>query len=150
MSLYNCFRCLAHLMTSLVTCVLANRNQADSSGTGWSFCKIQCYPDILTNKDANGSDSEKIRNENGIQETTTYEYDGLKRLTKETVESSVTDTYSGTAVSSATDIYSYSYDDYSNRIKMTVSGSENYTVDYNYNDSEGYKALLRSLPLNSE
>ena len=125
-------------MTSLVTCVLANRNQADSSGTGWSFCKIQCYPDILTNKDANGSDSEKIRNENGIEEKTTYEYDGLKRLTKETVESS------------ATDIYSYSYDDYSNRIKMTVSGSENYTVDYNYNDSEGYKALLHSLPLSSE
>ena len=27
---------------------------------------------------------------------------------------------------------------------MTVSGSENYTVDYNYNDSEGYKALLQT------
>ena len=81
-----------------------------------------------------GSDACKTRTENGIMEVTSYEYDSLKRLTSESV------TTGGT-----TDTYTYKYDDYGNRAEMTVTGSENYTTVYSYNDSQGkYKALLMS------
>ena len=81
-----------------------------------------------------GSDSCKIRNENGIIETTSYEYDGLKRLTQETISKG------GTVV----DTYSYEYDDYGNRSKMTASGTVDYTTVYDYNDADGnYTTLLQ-------
>ena len=48
-----------------------------------------------------GSDVCKVTEENGIIETTEYEYDGLKRLTNEEVKKGNT-----------TDTYSYEYDDY--------------------------------------
>ena len=57
-----------------------------------------------------GSDACKVTEENGIIETTEYEYDGLKRLTEESVEKG-----------NNTDTYSYEYDDYGNRSKMTAS-----------------------------
>ncbi len=80
-----------------------------------------------------GSDSCKTRTENGIIETTSYEYDGLKRLTKESV-----------TTGSTTDTYAYEYDDYGNRIEMTVTGSENYATTYSYDDAQGnYTALLQ-------
>lgn len=80
-----------------------------------------------------GSDACKVRNENGIIETTSYEYDGLKRLTEESV-----------AIGNSTDTYAYEYDDYGNRSKMTATGSEDYVTDYNYNDAQGkYTALLQ-------
>ncbi|MBE6848935.1 MAG: hypothetical protein E7502_03400 [Ruminococcus sp.] len=81
-----------------------------------------------------GSDACKTRTENGIMEVTSYEYDGLKRLTSESV-----------TAGSTTDTYTYKYDDYGNRAEMTVTGSENYTTVYSYSDSQGkYKALLMS------
>ncbi len=81
-----------------------------------------------------GSDACKTRTENGIMEVTSYEYDGLKRLTSESVTTGNT-----------TDTYTYKYDDYGNRAEMAVTGSENYTTVYSYNDSQGkYKALLMS------
>ena len=55
----------------------------------------------------------KYTAENGIIETTEYEYDGLKRLTQESV-----------AIGNSTDTYAYEYDDYGNRSKMTAAGSE--------------------------
>ncbi len=80
-----------------------------------------------------GSDACKIRNESGIIETTEYEYDSLKRL----IEESVT-------IGSNTDTYSYEYDDYGNRSKMTATGSENYVTEYVYNDTQGnYTTLLQ-------
>ncbi len=80
-----------------------------------------------------GSDSCKTRTENGIIETTSYEYDGLKRLTEESV-----------TTGSTTDTYAYEYDDYGNRIEMTVTGSENYATAYSYDDAQGnYTALLQ-------
>lgn len=80
-----------------------------------------------------GSDACKVRNENGIIETTGYEYDSLKRL----VEESVT-------IGNNTDTYSYEYDDYGNRSKMTADGSENYVTEYVYNDAQGnYTTLLQ-------
>lgn len=80
-----------------------------------------------------GSDACKVRNENGIIETTEYEYDSLKRL----VEESVT-------IGNNTDTYSYEYDDYGNRSKMTADGSENYVTEYVYNDAQGnYTTLLQ-------
>ena len=80
-----------------------------------------------------GSDACKVRSENGIIETTSYEYDGLKRLTEESV-----------AIGNSTDTYSYEYDDYGNRSKMTAAGSENYVTEYSYSDSNGnYTALLQ-------
>ena len=80
-----------------------------------------------------GSDACKVRNENGIIETTSYEYDGLKRLTEESV-----------AIGNSTDTYAYEYDDYGNRLKMTVTGSENYVIEYSYSDAQGkYTALLQ-------
>ena len=80
-----------------------------------------------------GSDACKVRNENGIIETTSYEYDGLKRLTEESV-----------AIGNSTDTYAYEYDDYGNRSKMTATGSENYVTEYSYNNAQGkYTALLQ-------
>jgi len=80
-----------------------------------------------------GSDACKVRNESGIIETTEYEYDSLKRL----IEESVT-------IGSNTDTYSYEYDDYGNRSKMTATGSENYVTEYVYNDAQGnYTTLLQ-------
>ena len=52
-----------------------------------------------------GSDACKVRNENGIIETTSYDYDGLKRLTEEAV-----------TTGNSTDTYAYEYDDYGNRV----------------------------------
>ena len=80
-----------------------------------------------------GSDACKVRNENGIIETTDYEYDGLKRLTEEAV-----------TTGNSTDTYAYEYDDFGNRVQMTVTGSEEYETVYNYNDADGnYTALLQ-------
>ena len=80
-----------------------------------------------------GSDACKVTEENGIIETTEYEYDGLKRLAEESV-----------AKGNNTDTYSYEYDDYGNRSKMTATGSENYVTEYNYNNAQGkYTALLQ-------
>jgi len=42
-------------------------------------------------------------------------------------------------------LISYTFDDFNNRNSMTVTGSENYTTTYNYNDGSGdYTALLQS------
>ena len=80
-----------------------------------------------------GSDACKTRTENGIIETTEYEYDGLKRLTEEAV-----------TTGNSTDTYAYEYDDYGNRSKMTATGSEEYVTEYSYSDSDGdYTALLQ-------
>ena len=80
-----------------------------------------------------GSDACKVRSEGSIIETTSYEYDGLKRLTEESV-----------AIGNSTDTYAYEYDDYGNRLKMTVTGSENYVIEYSYSDAQGkYTALLQ-------
>ena len=81
-----------------------------------------------------GSDACKVRSESGIIETTSYEYDGLKRLTEEAVK----------VGSNTTDTYSYEYDDYGNRSKMTAEGTEDYVTEYSYVDSNGkYTALLQ-------
>lgn len=81
-----------------------------------------------------GSDACKVRNENGIIETTSYEYDGLKRLTEESVK----------VGNKTSDTYSYEYDDYGNRSKMTATGSENHVTEYSYNNAQGkYTALLQ-------
>ena len=80
-----------------------------------------------------GSDACKVTEENGIIETTEYEYDGLKRLTNEEVKKGNT-----------TDTYSYEYDDYGNRSKMTATGSEEFVTEYSYNNAQGkYTALLQ-------
>ena len=80
-----------------------------------------------------GSDACKVTEENGIIETTEYEYDGLKRLTNEAVKKG-----------SNTDTYSYEYDDYGNRSKMTATGSEEFVTEYSYNNAQGkYTALLQ-------
>ena len=79
-----------------------------------------------------GSDACKVHSENGIIETTEYEYDGLKRLTNEEVKKGNT-----------TDTYSYEYDDYGNRSKMTATGTEDYVTEYNYNNAQGkYLSLI--------
>ena len=80
-----------------------------------------------------GSDACKVRSESSIIETTSYEYDGLKRLTEESV-----------VIGNSTDAYSYEYDDYGNRSKMTATGTENYVAEYSYNNAQGnYTALLQ-------
>ena len=79
-----------------------------------------------------GSDACKKTTENGIIETTEYEYDGLKRLTNEEVKKGNT-----------TDTYSYEYDDYGNRSKMTATGTENYETVYDYSVNGKYTALLQ-------
>lgn len=81
-----------------------------------------------------GSDATKTRIENGVVETTSYEYDALKRLVEESVS----------VGNNTTDTYSYEYDDYDNRSQMTVSGTENYVTEYSYSDAQGnYTALLQ-------
>ena len=81
-----------------------------------------------------GSDACKVRSESGIIETTSYEYDGLKRLTEEAVK----------VGNNMTDTYTYEYDDYGNRSKMTAEGTEDYVTEYSYVDSNGkYTALLQ-------
>ncbi len=81
-----------------------------------------------------GSDACKKRNEGGIIETTEYEYDGLKRLEEESVK----------VGNNTTDTYSYEYDDYGNRSKMTATGTEDYVTEYSYNNAQGkYTALLQ-------
>ena len=81
-----------------------------------------------------GSDYCKIRTEGGIIEETTYEYDGLRRLVGESV--AVND--------NVTDTYSYEYDDYGNRSRMTATGTENYSTVYDYTDAQGnYKGMLQ-------
>ena len=79
-----------------------------------------------------GSDACKVRKESGIIETTSYEYDGLKRLTEEAV-----------TTGSSTDTYAYEYDDYGNRSKMTATGSETYETVYDYTTNGKYTALLQ-------
>ena len=79
-----------------------------------------------------GSDACKKTTENGIIETTEYEYDGLKRLTNEEVKKGNT-----------TDTYSYEYDDYGNRSKMTATGTEIYETVYDYSLNGKYTALLQ-------
>lgn len=81
-----------------------------------------------------GSDYCKIRTEGGIIEETLYGYDGLNRLVSESV--AVND--------NVTDTYSYEYDDYGNRSRMTASGTENYSTVYDYNDAQGnYTGMLQ-------
>ncbi len=77
-------------------------------------------------------DACKVTEENGIIETTEYEYDGLKRLTNEAVKKG-----------SNTDTYSYEYDDYGNRSKMTATGTEEYETVYDYSVNGKYTALLQ-------
>ena len=79
-----------------------------------------------------GSDACKVRNENGTIETTSYDYDGLKRLTKESISNGKT-----------ADTYSYEYDDYGNRSKMVANGSEEYETVYDYTVNGKYTALLQ-------
>ena len=79
-----------------------------------------------------GSDACKVRNENGTIETTSYDYDGLKRLTKEFISNGKT-----------ADTYSYEYDDYGNRSKMVANGSEEYETVYDYTVNGKYTALLQ-------
>lgn len=82
-----------------------------------------------------GSDACKVRNESGIIETTEYEYDSLKRLVEE----------SRKVGGNTTDTFTYEYDDYGNRSKMTATGTEDYTTIYSYIDSNGdYTALLQN------
>ncbi|MCD7811589.1 MAG: DUF6531 domain-containing protein [Ruminococcus sp.] len=88
-----------------------------------------------------GSDACKVRTENGIIEETTYAYDSLRRLVTESVSTGGT----------ITDTYTYEYDDYSNRIQMTASGTEDYVTEYSYEDADGnYTALLQSETKTSE
>lgn len=79
-----------------------------------------------------GSDACKVRNENGTIETTSYDYDGLKRLTRESISNGKT-----------ADTYSYEYDDYGNRSKMVANGSEEYETVYDYTVNGKYTALLQ-------
>ena len=79
-----------------------------------------------------GSDACKVRNENGIIETTSYDYDGLKRLTKESISNG-----------KIADTYAYEYDDYGNRSKMVANGSEEYETVYDYTVNGKYTALLQ-------
>ena len=119
---------LANGVVSTYTYNKANRitNIVNKSGnTDISSYEYSYYLD--------GSDACKVRNENSIIETTEYEYDGLKRLTEESV-----------AIGNSTDTYAYEYDDYGNRSKMTAAGSENYVTEYSYNNTQGnYTALLQ-------
>ena len=79
-----------------------------------------------------GSDACKVRNENGTIETTSYDYDGLKRLTKESISNG-----------KIADTYAYEYDDYGNRSKMVANGSEEYETVYDYTVNGKYTALLQ-------
>ena len=119
---------LANGVVSTYTYNKANRITKIENKKGNSNISVYEYSYYL-----DGSDACKVRNENGIIETTEYEYDGLKRLTEESV-----------AIGNSTDTYAYEYDDYGNRSKMTAAGSENYVTEYNYNNAQGnYTALLQ-------
>lgn len=81
-----------------------------------------------------GSDAQKTSVVNGVESTTAYTYDGIRRLATETVTNGNTET-----------VYSYTYDQFGNRASMTVSGDAPYTSTYNYNDADGnYTGLLQS------
>ena len=81
-----------------------------------------------------GSDSCKTVSENDIIEKTSYVYNGFGQLTEEKVENGA-----------LTDKYTYAYDDHGNRVRMTATGSENFTTVYNYNNSDSkYTAFLQS------
>ena len=76
----------------------------------------------------------KTVTENNITETTSYIYNGFGQLTEERIVNG-----------SLTDKYNYSYDDYGNRVRMTVTGSEVFTTVYNYKNAQNqYTALLQS------
>ena len=119
---------LANGVVSTYTYNRANRIANIVNKKGNSNISVYEYSYYL-----DGSDACKVRNENGIIETTEYEYDGLKRLTEESVK-----------VGNSTDTYAYEYDDYGNRAKMIATGSENYVTEYSYNNAQGkYTALLQ-------
>ena len=119
---------LANGVISTYTYNKANRITKIENKKGNSNISVYEYSYYL-----DGSDACKVRNENGIIETTSYEYDGLKRLTEESVK-----------VGNSTDTYAYEYDDYGNRAKMIATGSENYVTEYSYNNAQGkYTALLQ-------
>ena len=120
---------LANGVVSTYTYNKANRITKIENKKGNSNISVYEYSYYL-----DGSDACKVRNENGIMETTSYEYDGLKRLTEESVK----------VGNKTSDTYSYEYDDYGNRSKMTATGSENYVTEYSYNNAQGnYTALLQ-------
>ena len=119
---------LANGVVSTYTYNKANRITKIENKKGNSNISVYEYSYYL-----DGSDACKTRNENGIIEKTEYKYDGLKRLTEESVK-----------VGNSTDTYAYEYDDYGNRSKMTATGSENYVTEYSYNNAQGkYTALLQ-------
>lgn len=79
-----------------------------------------------------GSDACKTRTESDIIEKTSYKYDRMGRLISESeVNGNINNTIK------------YSYDDYSNRSKMTVTGEKNYTTDYDYSLNGHYTGLLQ-------
>lgn len=120
---------LANGVVSTYTYNKANRITKIENKKGNSNISVYEYSYYL-----DGSDACKVRSENDIIETTSYEYDGLKRLTEESVSSQ----------NNTTNTYSYEYDDYGNRSKMTATGSENYVTEYSYSNAQGnYTALLQ-------
>ena len=119
---------LANGVISTYTYNKANRITKIENKSGTSTISSYEYTYYL-----DGSDACKKRGENGIiVETTEYEYDGLKRLTEESV-----------ATGNNTDTFAYEYDDYGNRSKMTATGSENYETVYDYSVNGKYTALLQ-------
>ncbi len=119
---------LANGVVSPYTYNKANRITKIENKSGTSTISSYEYTYYL-----DGSDACKKRGENGIiVETTEYEYDGLKRLTEESV-----------ATGNNTDTFAYEYDDYGNRSKMTATGSENYETVYDYSVNGKYTALLQ-------
>ena len=118
---------LANGVISTYTYNKANRITKIENKSGTSTISSYEYSYYL-----DGSDACKKRGENGIIETTEYEYDGLKRLTEESV-----------ATGNNTDTFAYEYDDYGNRSKMTATGSENYETVYDYSVNGKYTALLQ-------
>ena len=81
-----------------------------------------------------GSEACKVSEENGIIETVRYDYNEFGQLSTEE-----------RTVGSLTDKYTYTYDDYGNRTKMTATGTEVFTTVYNYNNKSGkYTSLLQS------
>ena len=119
---------LANGVVSTYTYNKANRITKIENKKGNSNISVYEYSYYL-----DGSDACKTRNENGIIEKTEYKYDGLKRLTEESVK-----------VGNSTDTYAYEYDDYGNRSRMMATGSENYVTEYSYNNAQGkYTALLQ-------
>ncbi|HEX9061530.1 MAG TPA: RHS repeat-associated core domain-containing protein, partial [Clostridia bacterium] len=96
------------------------------------------YPAIGVTANYNYNFANKLTNldyGNGVSYTYTYYLDGNQK-SKQGPEGSTIYTYDGVGrlaqVTSGTDSTLYQYDDYNNRSKMTVTGSANYTVGYNY------------------